>query len=70
MQAPANIMALFNGCRQVVYGFVPNCTQVYYAYYSTTVANYYRCYDVIVMWKFVQLCYDYADDIKLKLEQF
>jgi len=27
-QAPANIMALFNGCRQVVYGFVPNCTQV------------------------------------------
>ena len=28
MQAPANIMAVFNGCRQVVYGFVPNCTQV------------------------------------------
>ena len=27
-QAPANIMALFNGCRQVIYGFVPNCTQV------------------------------------------
>jgi len=27
-QAPASIMALFNGCRQVVYGFVPNCTQV------------------------------------------
>ena len=27
-QAPANIMALFNGCRLVVYGFVPNCTQV------------------------------------------
>jgi len=27
-QAPAKIMALFNGCRQVVYGFVPNCTQV------------------------------------------
>jgi len=27
-QAPTNIMALFNGCRQVVYGFVPNCTQV------------------------------------------
>jgi len=28
VQAPKNIMALFNGCRQVVYGFVPNCTQV------------------------------------------
>jgi poly [ADP-ribose] polymerase 2/3/4 len=28
VQAPANIMALFNGCRQVVYGFVANCTQV------------------------------------------
>jgi len=27
-QAPANVMALFSGCRQVVYGFVPNCTQV------------------------------------------
>ena len=29
VQAPKNIMALFNGCRQVVYGFVPNCTQVH-----------------------------------------
>jgi len=28
VQAPTEIMALFNGCRQVVYGFVPNCTQV------------------------------------------
>ena len=28
VQAPMNIMALFNGSRQVVYGFVPNCTQV------------------------------------------
>ena len=27
-QAPANIMAVFSGSRQVVYGFVPNCTQV------------------------------------------
>lgn len=27
VQAPAEIMALFNGCRQVVYGFVPDCTQ-------------------------------------------
>jgi len=27
-QAPANIMALYSGCRQVIYGFVPNCTQV------------------------------------------
>lgn len=28
VQAPTNVMALFNGCRQVVYGFVSNCTQV------------------------------------------
>lgn len=30
VQAPANIMALFSGCRQVVYGFAPNCTQVHF----------------------------------------
>ena len=28
VQAPAIITAVFNGSRQVVYGFVPNCTQV------------------------------------------
>jgi len=28
VQAPAQIMGLFSGCRQVIYGFVPNCTQV------------------------------------------
>lgn len=28
IQAPAYIPSLFNGCRQIVYGFVPNCTQV------------------------------------------
>ena len=27
-QAPCQIMSLFNGERQVVYGFVDNCTQV------------------------------------------
>lgn len=28
VQAPASVMALFNGCRHVIYGFVSNCTQV------------------------------------------
>ena len=28
VQAPCQIPSLFNGTRQVVYGFVPNCTQV------------------------------------------
>ena len=27
-QAPQEIFSLFNGSRQVVYGFVPNCTRV------------------------------------------
>ncbi|EDV19935.1 uncharacterized protein TRIADDRAFT_32651, partial [Trichoplax adhaerens] len=27
MQAPADIVALFNGSRQVIYGFIPNCLQ-------------------------------------------
>jgi len=28
IQAPKQIMSVFNGSRQVVYGLVPNCTQV------------------------------------------
>ena len=28
IQAPSQILSLFNGSRQVVYGFVPYCTQV------------------------------------------
>ena len=28
IQAPKQIMSVFNGSQQVVYGFVPNCTQV------------------------------------------
>ena len=28
VQAPRRITALFNGTRQVIYGFVPNCTMV------------------------------------------
>ena len=28
IQAPNQILSLFNGCRQVVYGFVPYCMQV------------------------------------------
>jgi len=28
VQAPSQIMGLFNGCRQVIYGFVPDCMQV------------------------------------------
>ena len=27
-KAPADIVALFNGSRQVIYGFIPNCSQV------------------------------------------
>lgn len=28
IQAPSKIMSLFNGSRQVIYGFVPNCNMV------------------------------------------
>ena len=37
VQAPRRITALFNGTRQVIYGFVPNCTMVSDLYFDNKI---------------------------------